>query len=55
MMRALLQVVAIALAACATWQPPPGVDDTAIARRLADVGVDGITTNRPEWLREQLK
>ena len=30
------------------------VDDPAVARRLADVGVDGITTNRPGWLREQL-
>jgi glycerophosphoryl diester phosphodiesterase len=30
------------------------VDDAAVARRLADAGVDGITTNRPEWLREQL-
>lgn len=33
-----------------TWT----VDDPAVARRLATVGVDGITTNRPEWLREQL-
>ena len=31
------------------------VDDAAVARRLADAGVDGITTNRPGWLREQLK
>jgi glycerophosphoryl diester phosphodiesterase len=31
------------------------VDDAEIARRLADAGVDGITTNRPQWLREQLK
>ncbi len=31
------------------------VDDAALAKRLADAGVDGITTNRPEWLREQLK
>lgn len=31
------------------------VDDAAVARRLAAAGVDGITTNRPAWLREQLK
>lgn len=31
------------------------VDDAAVAKRLADAGVDGITTNRPQWLREQLK
>jgi len=30
------------------------VDDAALAKRLADAGVDGITTNRPKWLREQL-
>ncbi len=31
------------------------VDDPAEARRLVQLGVDGITTNRPDWLREQLK
>ena len=31
------------------------VDDAAVARRLKDAGVDGITTNKPKWLREQLK
>ncbi len=31
------------------------VDDPDEARRLARLGVDGITTNRPAWLREQLK
>jgi glycerophosphoryl diester phosphodiesterase len=31
------------------------VDDPAIARRLMDAGVDGLTTNRPGWLREQLR
>lgn len=31
------------------------VDDPAEARRIADLGVLGITTNRPEWLRAQLK
>ena len=30
------------------------VDDPAQARRLADAGVDGITTNRPGRLREEL-
>jgi glycerophosphoryl diester phosphodiesterase len=33
-----------------TWT----VDDPIMARRLRDFGVDGITTNRPQWLREQL-
>ncbi len=31
------------------------VDDPAEAARLAKLGVAGITTNRPGWLREQLK
>lgn len=31
------------------------VDDAAIVRRMAALGVDGITKNRPEWLRAQLK
>jgi len=30
------------------------VDDAAEARRLAKLGVAGITTNRPGWLRRQL-
>lgn len=30
------------------------VDDAALARKLAALGVNGITTNRPGWLREQL-
>ena len=30
------------------------VNDPAVARRMADIGVDGITTDRPMWLREQL-
>lgn len=33
-----------------TWT----VDDPAVARGLAAAGVDGITTNRPGWLRGQL-
>lgn len=31
------------------------VDDAALARRLRDAGVDGITTNRPGWLRQRLE
>jgi glycerophosphoryl diester phosphodiesterase len=34
-----------------TWT----VDDPAVAKKLAELGVDGITTNRPEWLRAQLQ
>lgn len=34
-----------------TWT----VDDQAVAQTEADAGVDGITTNRPEFLREALK
>lgn len=33
-----------------TWT----VDDPAMARRLAAAGLDGLTTNRPGWLRDQL-
>ncbi len=33
-----------------TWT----VDDPAVARKEIAAGVDGITTNRPEWLRKQL-
>lgn len=33
-----------------TWT----VDDPRIARHHLEAGVDGITTNRPAWLREQL-
>lgn len=33
-----------------TWT----VDDPALARKEAAAGVDGITTNRPGWLREEL-
>ena len=31
------------------------VDDPAIARRWIGLGVASITTNRPGWLREQLR
>lgn len=30
------------------------VDDPDEARRLIDIGIDGITTNRPAWLKDQL-
>ncbi|MBI3876702.1 MAG: glycerophosphodiester phosphodiesterase [Verrucomicrobia bacterium] len=30
------------------------VNNAALARRLVTAGVDGITTNRPAWLREKL-
>jgi glycerophosphoryl diester phosphodiesterase len=36
---------------CYVWT----VDDPARARDLANAGVDGITTNRAAWLREQLQ
>lgn len=31
------------------------VNDADIARRLVEIGVDGITTDRPGWLREQIR
>ncbi len=31
------------------------VDDLKRAKEMRDIGVDGITTNRPEWLRKQLR
>ena len=31
------------------------VDDARVAHRMVEAGVDGITTDRPGWLREQLK
>jgi glycerophosphoryl diester phosphodiesterase len=31
------------------------VDDPVLARNLKCSGIDGITTNRPQWLAEQLK
>lgn len=34
-----------------TWT----VDDPEVARKEAAAGVDGITTNRPQWLRDQLR
>jgi glycerophosphoryl diester phosphodiesterase len=31
------------------------VDEPELARQLIGLGVDGITTNRPEWLRKQVE
>ncbi len=31
------------------------VDDPIVARQMTAAGVDGITTNRPRWLREQIR
>jgi glycerophosphoryl diester phosphodiesterase len=36
---------------CHVWT----VDDPAKAKELADAGVDSITTNRPGWLREEMR
>ncbi len=30
------------------------VDDPALAKRLTEMGVSAITTNRPQWLKEQM-
>ncbi|MBW3630632.1 MAG: glycerophosphodiester phosphodiesterase [Gemmatimonadetes bacterium] len=30
------------------------IDDPAVARRMVEAGVDGITTNRAAWMREEL-
>jgi glycerophosphoryl diester phosphodiesterase len=30
------------------------IDDPAVARRMVELGVDGITTNRPAWLRGEV-
>ena len=34
-----------------TWT----VNSSSEARRLASIGIKGITTDRPAWLREQMK
>lgn len=31
------------------------VNEPAVARRMVEIGVDGITTDRPGWLRERLR
>ena len=30
------------------------IDDPEEAQRLTNIGVTGITTNRPKWLKEQM-
>ena len=35
---------------CYVW----ATDDPPEARRMIELGVDGITTNRPAWLRQQV-
>ena len=35
---------------CYVWT----TDDPPEARRMIELGVDGITTNRPAWLRQQV-
>jgi glycerophosphoryl diester phosphodiesterase len=30
------------------------VNDLDVAKRMVEIGVDGITTDRPEWLRDEL-
>ena len=48
--RAFVERIKAAGLKLGTWT----VDDLPTARRLLDAGVDGLTTNRPGWLREQL-
>ena len=31
------------------------IDDPDEAKRLSNIGVKGITTNRPKWLKEQIE
>ncbi|MEE2990988.1 MAG: glycerophosphodiester phosphodiesterase, partial [Planctomycetota bacterium] len=31
------------------------VNDPADARTLREIGIDGITTDRPAWLRQQMR
>lgn len=47
----VMQVAAANNLEVLTWT----VDDFAEAERLAKLGVAGITTNRPGWMREQMK
>jgi glycerophosphoryl diester phosphodiesterase len=47
---ALVQQVKAAGLKCYAWT----VDSPEVAQRLVAAGVDGITTNRPLWLRQQL-
>jgi glycerophosphoryl diester phosphodiesterase len=34
-----------------TWT----VDDPEIAKRMTELGVKAITTNRPKWLKEEME
>ena len=47
----ICQEVKAAKLKCYVWT----VDSPAVARRLTAAGIDGITTNRPGWMREHLK
>jgi glycerophosphoryl diester phosphodiesterase len=47
---ALVQKIHAAGLKLYTWT----VDDPTVARAFAAAGVDGLTTNRPGWMREQL-
>jgi len=47
----LIQQVKVAGLKTYVWT----VDSAAKARELAKAGIDGITTNRPAWLRDQLR
>jgi glycerophosphoryl diester phosphodiesterase len=49
--KALIQTVKNSGLMIYTWT----VDDPVRAKQLYDDGIDGITTNRATWLREQLK
>jgi len=46
-----VQEVKAAHLQCYVWT----VDSPAVARRLIAAGIDGITTNRPGWLRQRLR
>lgn len=49
--RAFVDVLKAAGLQCYMWT----VDDPEQAKRFIEAGVNGITTNRPGWLREQLR
>jgi glycerophosphoryl diester phosphodiesterase len=31
------------------------IDDPQLAKRLVELGIPGVTTNRPGWLRQELQ
>ena len=49
--RAFVRTVKAAGLALYVWT----VDDAIVARRIVELGVDGITTNKAAWMKEQLK